>query len=159
MTLKTWLWLFIYMMAFLCSFTAQLCELQWVCINKSDFWPWTRLEPAGKQGLGGKGEVEGASCYEAYKFRDAEWGQKASKEVVEEPLEILKDKTIFWTKVIFTLSQSYEGHCDFLWEIYQRNGSKLGKLYNLGDYDTWECPFLRIKFDLGYHHEMQMSCC
>lgn len=43
-----------------------------------------------------------ASCYQAYKVKDADFGQRVPKEVVQEFLEILKDKIIFWTKVIFT---------------------------------------------------------
>lgn len=53
-----------------------------------------------------------AFCYQVYKVRAADFWQKAPKEVVEEPLEILKDKLrIYWTKVVSILSQSYEGDC------------------------------------------------
>lgn len=52
----------------------------------------------GKQVPGGKSKFVCAFCYEVYKVRAVDFGQKAPKEVVKKPFEILKDKVIFWTK-------------------------------------------------------------
>lgn len=115
------------------------------------------LEPvSGKQVPDGKGKFVCAFCYEVYKVRAADLGQKAPKEVVEKPLEILKDKVIFWTKVIFTLlSQSYEGDGYFFGveRCIEEMGTNLENYYNLGDY-MWKYLFLRIKFDLNFVYHL-----